>query len=43
MNTYARKLDMINTNFANPHGLSNNNNLSTASDIAILSYHAMKN
>lgn len=43
MNFYARKFDMYNTNFANSHGLSNNNNFSTASDIAILSYHVILN
>ncbi len=37
MNEYAKKLDLKNTNFANPHGLPNRSNLSTAYDIFILS------
>lgn len=34
---------MINSNFANPHGLSNINNYSTADDVCKLSIEAMKN
>ncbi len=37
MNNYAKKLNLKNTNFANPHGLPNRANLSTAYDIFILS------
>ncbi len=37
MNEYAKKLDLKNTYFANPHGLPNRSNLSTAHDIFILS------
>ena len=37
MNDYAKKLDLQNTNFANPHGLPNRANLSTAYDIFKLS------
>ena len=33
MNTYVRKLNMDNTNFANPNGLPNKLNLSTAKDM----------
>lgn len=44
MNTIARfKAKTINTSFANPHGLSNVNSLSTAEDMARLSAYAMKN
>ena len=34
---------MFNSNFVNPHGLSNVNSLSTAEDMARLSAYAMKN
>ncbi len=37
MNYYAKKLNLENTNFANPHGLPNRSNLSTAYDIFKLS------
>ena len=37
MNKYAKKLNLENTNFANPHGLPNRANLSTAYDIFKLS------
>ena len=37
MNQYAKKLNLKNTYFANPHGLPNKANLSTAYDIFILS------
>ena len=37
MNNYAKKLNLTNTNFANPHGLPNKANLSTAYDIFKLS------
>jgi len=37
MNNYAKKLNLENTNFANPHGLPNKTNLSTAYDIFKLS------
>ena len=37
MNNYAKKLNLENTNFANPHGLPNKANLSTAYDIFKLS------
>ena len=37
MNNYAKKLNLKNTNFANPHGLPNKANLSTAYDIFKLS------
>tara|TARA_A100001035_G_scaffold267175_1_gene250900 strand:+ start:688 stop:1752 length:1065 start_codon:yes stop_codon:yes gene_type:complete len=37
MNNYAKKLNLENTNFANPHGLPNRANLSSAYDIFKLS------
>ncbi len=44
MNTISKfKAKTINTSFANPHGLSNVNSLSTAEDMARLSAYAMKN
>lgn len=43
MNTTAYKLGMMNTVFDCPHGLSNNFNVSTALDMAILSFQCMQN
>lgn len=43
MNAQAAKLGMMNTLFDTPHGLANPNSLSTAHDIALLSYHCMQN
>ena len=40
MNKKARELKMFRTSFANPHGLGNVLNYSTASDMLILSGHA---
>tara|TARA_B100000963_G_scaffold206280_1_gene179656 strand:- start:726 stop:1784 length:1059 start_codon:yes stop_codon:yes gene_type:complete len=37
MNKYAKEFKLTNTNFANPHGLPNKSNLSTAHDIFKLS------
>ncbi|KAL4462767.1 hypothetical protein ABPG72_015022 [Tetrahymena utriculariae] len=39
MNKYAHNLQLNNTHFANPTGLVNNFNRSTAADLAKLSYH----
>jgi len=36
MNTYAKIIGMNNTNFANPHGLSDPNHYSTARDLALM-------
>ena len=36
MNNYAKKINMRNTNFANPNGLPNKNNLSSAYDMFLL-------
>lgn len=43
MNKVARKIGMNNSNFANPHGLSNTNNYSTAEDLAKLCTFSMRN
>lgn len=43
MNLMAKNFKMGNTFFANGHGLPNANSYSTAYDMAVLSYHAMKN
>jgi D-alanyl-D-alanine carboxypeptidase len=48
MNNIAKELDLTNTNYvillkkANPHGLQNRKNYSTARDQAYLSLEAMK-
>ena len=43
MNAKAKQLGMKNTHYANPHGLPNTNNYSTASDIMRLVQYAMSN
>lgn len=43
MNQLATKIGMTNTCFDSPHGLANNNNVSTAYDIALLSMNCMQN
>jgi D-alanyl-D-alanine carboxypeptidase len=43
MNIMAKKLHMKQTNYTNPHGLSEKSNHSTAYELAYLSSHAMKN
>ena len=42
MNDKAAELGMTNTNFTNPHGLSNPDNCSTAYDIALMSRELVK-
>lgn len=42
MNATAQKLQMQNTCFDTPHGLANQLSVSTAHDIALLSYHCMQ-
>ena len=42
MNLFAKELGLKNTNFANPHGLPNKSNLSSANDIFILSSQLIK-
>ena len=43
MNKTARKVHMRNTNYANPHGLADKSNHSTAKELAMLSNYAMRN
>jgi D-alanyl-D-alanine carboxypeptidase len=43
MNAKARELNMGKTTYANSHGLVNQNNKSSAYDIAILCDYAMRN
>ena len=42
MNEKAQELGMLNTTFQNPHGLDDDNHLTTAMDLAILSRHAVQ-
>lgn len=41
MNEYARKLNMMDTHFENPHGLTHPDHLSTAYDLALLTRQAV--
>lgn len=43
MNEKAKEIGMVNSSFANPHGLDNENHYSTAYDMALLTKHAMEN
>ena len=43
MNRIAKELNLKDSFFANPHGLANKFNKSTASDIAVISKEALKN
>jgi D-alanyl-D-alanine carboxypeptidase len=43
MNLLAKNIKMKMSNFANPHGLSNTSNYSTASDLCKLTAFSMKN
>ena len=43
MNKVSKRLGMRNSNFANPHGLSNPNNYSCAEDMCKLSLFCMQN
>ena len=43
MNKTARKVSMKNTNYANPHGLADKANHSSALELAFLANHAMRN
>lgn len=42
MNNKAKEIGLLNTNFANPHGLDNENHYSTARDMAILAQELLK-
>lgn len=43
MNKKAKEIGAYNTNFTNPHGLSNENHFSTAYDLAIITRYSFKN
>lgn len=43
MNSKAKILGLLNTNFVTPHGLDNENHYTTALDLAILTDYALKN
>lgn len=43
INKFSQHLSLINTFFANCHGLSDPLNYSTSNDIAILSYNCIQN
>ena len=43
MNSYAKKIGMNNSHFANPHGLSDPNHYSTARDLALLGRAMIQN
>ncbi|GFN34505.1 D-alanyl-D-alanine carboxypeptidase family protein [Tepidimicrobium xylanilyticum] len=43
MNTKAKELGALNTNFVNPNGLTNENHLTTAYDLSLIAQYAMKN
>ena len=43
MNSKAKVLGLLNTNFVTPHGLDNDNHYTTALDLAILTDYALKN
>lgn len=43
MNKKAAEMRLVNTHFDNPHGLSSENHYTTARELAIIAYYAMKN
>ena len=43
MNARARELGAVNTHFANPHGLPNDDHYTTAYDLALIAREAMRN
>lgn len=43
MNDRAREIGAVNTHFANPHGLPDDNHYTTAYDLALITREAMKN
>ena len=43
MNKKARSLNMLNSNFTNPHGLVDSSNYSSAKDLSILCRYCLKN
>lgn len=43
MNSYAKKIGAVNSNFTNPHGLHDANHYTTARDLALITCHALDN
>ncbi len=43
MNKKAKEIGCVNTNFANPHGLDNENHYTTAKELALITRYAIKN
>ena len=43
MNQKAKEIGALNTSFANPHGLDNENHYSTAYDLALITRYALNN
>lgn len=43
MNSKAKELNLMNTNFESPHGLDSDNHYTTAYELALLSNYALKN
>jgi serine-type D-Ala-D-Ala carboxypeptidase (penicillin-binding protein 5/6) len=43
MNDFVNQLDLANTHFANPHGLFDEDNYTTAKDMAVITKYAMSN
>lgn len=43
MNQKAKELGLVNTSFANPHGLDNENHYTTAKEFALLTKYALQN
>jgi len=43
MNDKAKELGALNTNFVNPHGLTDENHITTAYDLSLIARYAMKN
>lgn len=43
MNLASQKMKLRNTNFLSAHGMHHDKNYSSALDIAVVSYHCMKN
>jgi len=42
MNNYLQEIGCVNTHFTNPHGLTDARHLTSAHDLALMTYHAMK-
>lgn len=42
LNKYLKQIGCVNTHFTNPHGLSDSRHVTTAYDLALMTFHAMK-